>query len=53
MVVEERDGISWADIYWNDLSAKTQAELLKLMGSNGNYDAFPFASINVSPETAE
>ena len=50
MIVEERNGILWADIYWNDLSAKAQVELLKLIGDNGNYDVFPIASINISLE---
>ena len=50
VVIEERDGILWADIYWDDLSAKAQTELLNLMGENGNYDIFPVASINVSQD---
>jgi hypothetical protein len=51
--VEKRDGILWADIYWDDLTANTQAELLRLMGENGNYDVFPLASISVTPEDGD
>ena len=50
MITEERDGILWADIFWDDLSNEAQAELLQLMGENGNFDVFPIASINVSQE---
>ena len=50
MTVEKRDGILWADLFWVDLSEKAQAELLALMGDNGNFDVFPIASINISPD---
>ena len=48
MIVEKRDGGLWVDILWDDLSSKTQKQLLKLMGENGNFDVVPVASINVS-----
>ena len=50
MIIERRDGITWADLYWDDLSADAQEKLLNLMGENGNYDLFPLTSVNVSPE---
>ena len=50
MIIERREGITWADLYWDDLSAEAQNELLNLMGDNGNYDLFPLASVNISPE---
>ena len=50
MVIEKLDETLWAHLYWDDLSAKTQAELLNLIGDNSNYDVFPLASINVSQE---
>ena len=50
MTIEKRDGGLWADIYWDDLSAEAQAELLSLMGDNGNFDVFPFAMINITGE---
>jgi hypothetical protein len=50
MLVEKRENVLWADIYWNDLSAETQAELLNLIGDNGNYDVFPIVSVNISHE---
>ena len=53
MLIEERDDTLWADIFWDDLSAETQTELLNLIGDNGNYDVFPLASINVSQEENE
>ena len=53
MITEERDGILWADIFWDDLSDETQEELFNLMGENGNFDVIPFASINVSREDDE
>ena len=48
MTVENRDGVLFADIFFEDLSDEAQAELLRLMGDNGNYDVFPLASINIS-----
>ncbi|MCL2697591.1 MAG: hypothetical protein FWE74_05870 [Oscillospiraceae bacterium] len=50
MIVEQRDDILWADIFWSDLTGEAQAELLNLLGGNGNFDVFPLASINVSNE---
>ena len=50
MIIEKRDGTLWADIFWDDLSAEVQEELLSHMGDNGNYDVFPFGSINISSE---
>jgi len=50
MVIEKREGLLWADIYWKDLSFEARTELSELMGGNGNYDVTPLASINVSPE---
>lgn len=47
MFIEKRDGNLWADIFWEDLSAETRAELLILMGENGNFDTSPITSINV------
>lgn len=48
MRVERRDGGLWADIFWDDLSSDAQAELLSVIGDNGNYDVYPITSINVS-----
>ena len=53
MIIKERDGERWAEIFWDDLSEEVQEDLLTLMGDNGNYDVFPLASINVSPEEGE
>jgi hypothetical protein len=32
-------------IYWDDLMPEKQAELLQLLGHNGNYDVFPLLEI--------
>ena len=53
MLIEKRDGITYADILWEDLSNTAQEKLLSLMGENGNYDLIPIASINVSQEDEE
>lgn len=29
------------EIYWDDLKPEKQAEILKLLGNNGNWDVFP------------
>ena len=29
------------EIYWDDLKPEKQAEILKLLGENGNWDVFP------------
>ena len=53
MVIEERGGILYADIFWDDLSEEAQSELEGLIGDNGNFDVCQIASINVSPENEE
>ena len=50
MIIEERDDEVWAEIFWDDLAFQTQKELAHLMGDNGNFDVFPIATINISPE---
>lgn len=50
MQIEERDGGTYADIFWDDLCQDTQNELLVAMGDNGNYDVYPFGSICIKSE---
>lgn len=38
------------EIYWNDLTAEKQQELLNLLGDNGNYDVFPIAVLEFEEE---
>ena len=38
------------EIYWNDLTADKQQELLNALGANGNYDVFPIATIEIEEE---
>lgn len=38
------------EIYWQDLTAEKQAEILEMLGENGNYDVFPIATIEVEDE---
>lgn len=45
MEMVEKDGITSIALFWRDLSAAAQEELLKLLGDNGNYDVFPIAEI--------
>lgn len=45
MEMVEKDGITSIALFWGDLSAAVQEELLKLLGNNGNYDVFPIAEI--------
>lgn len=33
------------EIYWDDLTAEKQAEIVAAIGNNGNYDIFPIATI--------
>ena len=34
------------EIYWKDITAEKQQEILELLGDNGNYDVFPIAVID-------
>ena len=34
------------EIYWKDITAEKQLEILELLGDNGNYDVFPIAVID-------
>ena len=34
------------EIYWNDLTAEKQQELLNLLGDNRNWDVFPIATLD-------
>lgn len=45
MEVNEKNGVTSIALFWGDLSAAAQEELLKLLGDNGNYDVFPIAEI--------
>ena len=36
------------EIYWDDLTAEKQQELLNALGNNGNYDVFPIATIEIA-----
>ena len=38
------------EIYWKDLTAEKQQELLNALGDNGNYDVFPIATIEIDEE---
>lgn len=35
------------NLYWYDLKRDKQVEILRKVGDNGNWDAFPIASIDV------
>ena len=53
MQIEVRDGVTWADIFWDDLCQATQEKLLAMMGNNGNYDVCQIGSINVTEDEEE
>lgn len=36
------------EIYWDDLTAEKQQEILDALGENGNYDVFPIATIEIA-----
>ncbi len=40
-------------IYWDDLTAEKQAEILAAFGENCNYDVFPIVEIQITEEDAE
>jgi len=36
-------------IYWKDLTAEKQQEIMDTLGNNCNYDVFPIAEITIEP----
>lgn len=40
-------------IYWHDLTASKQQEILDALGDNHNYDVFPLAETPISDEDEE
>lgn len=46
---EEADTMT-IEIYWKDLTAEKQQELLNLLGDNGNYDVFPIVVLEFEKE---
>lgn len=38
------------EIYWNDLTAEKQKEILELLGDNGNWDVFPIATLDIEAD---
>lgn len=38
------------EIFWNDLTAQKQNEILEALGENGNYDVIPIATIYIPKE---
>jgi len=37
-------------IFWKDLTAEKQQEIMDAFGDNCNYDVFPIAEIPIEPE---
>lgn len=35
------------EIFWDDLTAQKQNEILEALGENGNYDVIPIATIYI------
>ena len=38
------------EVYWNDLTADKQKEIIGLLGDNHNWDVFPIATIEIEEE---
>ena len=38
------------EIFWDDLTAQKQNEILEALGENGNYDVIPIATIYLPEE---
>ena len=38
------------ELYWDDLSEKTQNELLNLWGDNGNYNLLPIIELPIDAQ---
>ena len=38
------------DFYWNDLTEAKQKEILAALGDNGNWDVFPFCTLEIEEE---
>lgn len=41
------------EFYWNDLTAEKQQEIMSLLGDNGNWDVFPFATLEIETDNSE
>lgn len=38
------------EFYWDDLTPEKQAEILRLLGDNGNWDVIPFCTLEINKE---
>ena len=38
------------ELFWDDLTAQKQNEILEALGENGNYDVIPIATIYIPEE---
>ena len=38
------------EIFWDDLNQEAQDTIEELLGDNGNYDAFPIATIRIQED---
>ena len=38
------------EIYWNDLNAEKQAEIIREIGDDNNWDVFPMATIDIEED---
>lgn len=49
-ILKEINNMKTIEIYLQDLTAEKQAEILKTLGDNGNYDVFPIATLEFEDE---
>lgn len=41
------------EIYWDDLTREKQAEILEVLGENGNFDIIPIALIEFDEDESQ
>ncbi|MBR3231201.1 MAG: hypothetical protein IKF75_00840 [Lachnospiraceae bacterium] len=41
------------EFYWQDLTPAKQQEITETLGDNGNWDVFPFCTLEIEDKTEE
>lgn len=47
-IYQDSNGEHWLDFYWDDLTPQAQAEVVKALGDNGQFDIYPIGSVPIS-----
>ena len=53
MKIEKHESTKVVQLFWDDLSASANEELLRMLGDNGNYDVFPIAQLEFEEDEDE